>query len=113
LAGDEVPDDGVANGLGEVSREKGAAVVKARRPADHLVRESHINRRRKASLRAVGLCRGDRGLTPQKHLLALDFAADFDEPFKPTDPIVRIGGDALRVEVPREFVLRHAASECT
>jgi hypothetical protein len=34
LAGDEVPDDGVANGLGEVSREKGAAVVKARRPAD-------------------------------------------------------------------------------
>jgi hypothetical protein len=52
LAGDEVPDDGVANGLGEVSREKGAAVVKARRPADHLVRESHVNRRRKASLRA-------------------------------------------------------------
>jgi hypothetical protein len=33
------------------------------------------------------------------HHLSLTFATDFDEAFKPTDPIVRIGCDALRVEV--------------
>jgi hypothetical protein len=57
-----------------------------------------------------GLCGGDRRLTPQKRLIALTFAADFGEAFKPTDPISRIGGDAVRVEVLSEFLTGHRSS---
>lgn len=49
------------------------------------------------------LSRGDRRLSSHRRL-ALTFAADFGETFKPAHPIVRIGVDALRVEVRREFL---------
>jgi hypothetical protein len=76
-------------------------------------------RRRKAGAPVSSLCRaigwryplgfsrwlrrGDRPLTPHKRL-SLTFATDFGEAFKPTDPIVRIGGDALCVGVRRELL---------
>jgi hypothetical protein len=59
--------------------------------------------------RSGGLRRGDRRLTRQERP-AVTLTADFGQPFKPTHPIVRVGGDTLRIEVLGGFLVGHGSS---
>jgi hypothetical protein len=58
----------------------------------------------------------NRGLGPQSFwcgqgsLITLSCAPEFDKSFEPFVPMVRIGGDALQVEVARGCLSRHGNS---